>query len=158
MLLVLAACGAPAATTVEVQPLPAHDVAVQAPSTDAMIPNTDVASTPENRRVIEFCERYRTALEAMDAVELLRLASPHYRSDDVTYDVLKTALQNLMKTTEQIRYEIRYRSVERRDGHVIVSITYSASYRAAGRVRHVTDSSELVLEPHASSFLILSGM
>ena len=94
----------------------------------------------------------------MDVAELLRLASPSYRSDDVTYDALKTALQNLMKTTDQIRYEIRYRSVERREGHIIVAIAYAATYRTSGRVRHVTTSSELVLEPHASSFLILSGM
>jgi hypothetical protein len=45
------------------------------------IPNTDLADTADNRSVVNFCERYRRAVEAKDARTLLTLASPDYYED-----------------------------------------------------------------------------
>jgi hypothetical protein len=83
ILLIVAGCGASQAQPAsEVQPLPTLRTAPAATSTSdgcvAIIPNTDVCDSPRNRTVIDFCERYRHALEARDADALLALASPRY--------------------------------------------------------------------------------
>jgi hypothetical protein len=134
------------------------------------IPNTDVEDTDENRDVIEFCEKYRNAVELKNIATLLQLASPKYyedggnadASDDIDYAGLKDYLGNKFADAKAIRYEIRYRSVSREDDRVFVDFTYSASFRIPGAKgdewRRKVEDNRLELVSHKEGFLILAGM
>lgn len=136
------------------------------------ITNTDVEETEFNRRVIEFCEKYRRAVERRNVPMLLELADPMYyedggsidTSDDLDYAGLKEYLLGRFKLTRAIRYEIRYRSIAvgNNKKNVLVDFTYSASYKVPtpdGEVwrRQVADN-RLELKPEGESFKILAGM
>jgi hypothetical protein len=165
ILLIVAGCGASQAQPAsEVQPLPALRSSAPAATettTDgcvAIIPGTDVCDSPRNHAVIDFCERYRHALEARDADALLALASPRY-NDQVDYAGLKAKMKSLMQSVSSIRYEIRYKNVTfRDDGTVAVDLTYASSYEMLGQWHHSVTDNELVLEQNGSSFQILRGM
>ncbi len=45
------------------------------------IPNTDVEDTEDNRRIIDFCEQYRHAVENRNIAKLLQFADPRYYED-----------------------------------------------------------------------------
>ena len=137
----------------------------------AFIPNTDVEDTDFNRKVIDFCEEYRKAVERRNSALLLKLAHPSYyedggnvyTADDLDYAGLQNYLREEFTRTKAIRYEIRYRRVgQGRRNLVLVDYTYSASYKIpteTGEVwrRRVADN-RLELLPHGDSFLIVSGM
>lgn len=135
------------------------------------IPNTDVEDTEDNRKVIEFCEEYRKAIERKNIAFLLQLAHPAYYEDGGNYDAgddidragLEQYLRDRFRQTDAIRYEIRYRNVGKgRKNIILVEYTYSASYRIPTHQgeawrRKVADN-RLELVPHKESFRILSGM
>jgi hypothetical protein len=133
--------------------------------------NTDVEDSPENRKVVEFCETYRHAVEERNVALLLKLASDRYYEDggntnvedDMDYSGLKEYLASKFLNTKAIRYEIRYRKVsvtERND--VYVDYTFSASYRIPGlkgdEWRHTVADNRLVLVPVKDEYRIVSGM
>lgn len=135
------------------------------------IPNTDVEDNDYNRKVVQFCEEYRRAVERRNTAMLLKLAHPDYyedggnidTSDDIDYAGLRAYLETRFAATKAIRYEIRYRRVGKgRKDTVYVDYTYSASYKIPtdkGDVwrRRVADN-RLELLPKGDSFLIVSGM
>lgn len=102
------------------------------------IPNTDVPASEENRKIINFCERYRKAVEKKNIAELVRMASPRYyedggnvdAADDLDYAGLQEYLANQFLEANSIRYEIKYRRILHPEEKVIfVDYTFSASYR-----------------------------
>jgi hypothetical protein len=135
------------------------------------IPNTDVQDTSDNRKIINFCEQYRKAVERRNTALLLELAHPKYYEDggnaDSSDDIDRAGLEEFLKTkfsqAKAIRYEIRYRSINKgRQGEILVDYTYSASYKIPtkkGEVwrRSVADN-RLELVADGESFRILSGM
>jgi hypothetical protein len=135
------------------------------------ISNTDVEETESNREVIEFCEKYRHAVEYRNVPKLLEFAHPSYyedggtidTTDDIDYVGLKEYLETKFKATRGIRYEIRYRAISAgRKDVIFVDFTYSASYKiptADGDAwrRRVADN-RLELVHDKESFKILSGM
>jgi len=136
------------------------------------IPNTDVEDNEQNRKVIDFCEKYRHAVELRNIPMLLTLADPRYyedggnadASDDLDYAGLREYLEGRFKDTRAIRYEIRYRRVGegRKEHSIYVDFTFSASYKIPtpdGELWHreVADD-RLELIPSGESFKILSGM
>jgi hypothetical protein len=134
------------------------------------IPNTDVVETDENRRLVEFCERYRKAVEQKDIDTLLKLASPDYyedggnvdASDDLDYVGLRSYLEGKFQKASGIRYEIRYRRVLKAHESIYVDYTYSASYRIPGikneEWRHRVEDNRLELVPFQDEFRIVAGM
>ncbi|HET9933572.1 MAG TPA: hypothetical protein VFQ35_22860 [Polyangiaceae bacterium] len=135
------------------------------------IPNTDVEDNDFNRELIEFCEKYRHAVEYRNVPLLLQMAHDNYYEDGGTVDTsddidkagLAEYLQGRFKDTTGIRYEIRYRAVSPgRKQTFFVDFTYSASYKIptsegeAWRRRVADDRLELVRD--GESFKILSGM
>jgi hypothetical protein len=145
---------------------------IEVACTREVIPNTDVEDNDFNRRVVEFCEDYRHAVERRNVVTLLRLADPKYyedggsidTSDDLDYAGLKAYLETKFKDVKAIRYEVRYREVSRgRNEEVFVDYTYSASYKIPtpkGDVwrRRVADN-RLELRPEAKGgYKIIAGM
>lgn len=140
----------------------------------AHIPNTTVPDTAENRRVIDFVEQYRHAMEARDPEKLMALASSRYfddngtpRTDDIyDHDRLRDRLQSLFpENLLDVRYEIRYRHVVFEEALVRVQYRYTASFRVktpSGEerwARRVADN-ELLLETDEKSgeYRIVSGM
>lgn len=135
------------------------------------LPNTDVEDTDDNRRVIDFCEQYRRAVEMRNVPLLLKLADPRYyedggnadATDDLDFAGLRDYLDDKFKQTRSIRYEIRYRRVgEGRKHSILVDYTYSASYKIPTPTgdlwrRKVADN-RLEIVPQGESFRILSGM
>ena len=135
------------------------------------IPNTDVEETEFNRKVVEFVEEYRRAVERRNIAMLLKLAHPSYyedggnidTSDDLDFAGLKTYLEDKFRDVHAIRYEIRYRDVTMgRNDRIFVDFTYSASYKLPtpnGDVwrRRVADN-RIELIPENDSFRIVSGM
>lgn len=138
-----------------------------------LIPNTDVEDTPDNRALVEFCEKYRKAVELRDITYLMRIAHPDYYEDggnvDATDDLDRAGLEKYLherfSQAKSVRYEVRYRRVGKgRNDAVYVDYTYSASYQIPsikGDVwrRTVADNRlELVKEPGKDTYLVLSGM
>lgn len=135
------------------------------------ITNTDVEETDFNVRVIEFCEKYRRAVERRNVDLLLKLAHPRYyedggsvdTEDDLDHAGLRDYLLGRFRETQAIRYEVRYRDITLGSKKtVLVDFTYSASYKIPtpdGEVwrRQVADN-RLELLPEGESFRILNGM
>jgi hypothetical protein len=139
--------------------------------THQYILNTEVEDTEFNRRVIEYCEQYRHAVEQRATARLLKMAHPSYyedggnvdASDDLDYEGLEKYLNAEFNKTRAVRYEIHYRKVsEGRKNTVLVDYTYSASYKIPtqhGDVwrRRVADN-RMQLAREGDGFRILSGM
>jgi hypothetical protein len=135
------------------------------------IPNTDVEDNEFNRKVVNFCEDYRRAVERRNVGMLLKLADEKYyedggtadTSDDLDYAGLQEYLEGKFKDIKAIRYEVRYREVTRgRNDQIYVAYTYSASYKVPsvnGDVwrRRVADN-RLELQPEGERFRIVAGM
>jgi hypothetical protein len=137
-----------------------------------LIPNTDIEDTDFNRSLVEFCEKYRHAVEHRNINTLLTMADPQYyedggnadATDDLDYAGLKGYLEAKFVNARAIRYEIRYREVSKNErSGWNVAYTYSASYQLPddgnGLVWHreVADN-QLELVPAGESYKILSGM
>lgn len=103
----------------------------------SMIPNTTVEDTPENRRVVEFVELYRKAVEERDVRALLEMASPVYLDDngtplgedDIDFESLRTKLSSWRDRVLDVRYEIKYRRVTWEETRIFVEFRYTASFR-----------------------------
>jgi hypothetical protein len=134
------------------------------------IPNTDVEDNDENRKLIAFCERYRHAVENKDVAALLKMAAPNYYedggnidpTDDLDYAGLKGYLMTKFQDASAIRYEIRYRKVQKERDLIFVEYTYSASYRIPGikadEWRHRVEDNRLELVPYQDDYRIVAGM
>lgn len=135
------------------------------------IPNTDLEDTEENRKLVEFCEEYRRAVELRNVPLLMQLAHKRYYEDggniDTSDDMDRAGLQEYLHTqfkeAKAVRYEIRYRRVTRgRKGEFFVDYTYSASYKIptdkGDMWRRTVADNRLELVPNGESYLILAGM
>ena len=135
------------------------------------LPNTDVEDNEFNRKVVEFCEDYRHAVERRNVGLLMKLADEKYYEDGATIDTsddldlagLKVYLETKFRGVKTIRYEIRYRNVTLgRNNEIYVDYTYSASYQIPspkGDVwRRTVADNRLSLIPNGETFRIVSGM
>jgi hypothetical protein len=140
---------------------------------DKDIPNTTVKDTPENRAVITFMENYRNSVEARDVGALLAMAHPQYLDDngtpsgddDIDYRALQKKLARWRERVTDVRYEIKYRTIEREMDRVLIAYRYSASFRIAygeedQRWSRRIGENRLVLlyDDIQSRYYILSGM
>ena len=136
----------------------------------ALIPNTLVEDTTQNRKVVQFCEEYRHAVEDRNVGKLVSMASPQYHSraagtrDFVDFDRLKGSLVTDVPKTNAIRYEIKYqRVVFNEDNHVLVNLRYAASWKAVTVEgpedwQHRVADNQLDLVPEGDSYKIIAGM
>jgi hypothetical protein len=138
-----------------------------------LIPNTDVADTPENKTVVDFCEEYRIALEARDVARIMTLVADDYYEDggspagDDDYDRqgLEQVLRSRFARVEDIRYDIRYRRVVYFPDRVEVYYSFYGRYQVGGAATG-TDArwfskvgdNRLVLGRTPDGFKILSGL
>jgi hypothetical protein len=134
------------------------------------IPGTLVVDTKENREILDFCERYRHALEDRDGSQLLAMAHPQYyedsgtpkADDDYGYEGLKEVLSKRLASVRAIRYNIEYRKIDVSGKHAKVDIRYDASFQIAtemgDRWERKQNDKRIELENDGRRWLIISGM
>jgi hypothetical protein len=135
------------------------------------IPNTDVEDNGENRKVIEFCETYRHAMEDRNVGQLVKLMSPGYfedggntkNEDDADYDAIRDFLTGDFQKTNGIRYEIRYRRITFTPrNHIYIDYTYAAAWKIPGvkadEWHHAVADNRLDIVREGDSFKIVAGM
>lgn len=137
----------------------------------ALIPNTRIEDTGQNREVVEFIEKYRTAIEARNTNALLALASVNYfddmgtpaGNDDIDYDGLKVGLGRLREEVLGARYQISYRAVTfDTESRVLVDMLYTGWFRINtndGPVwKRRLEPHRIVLALEDGQYRIVSGM
>lgn len=126
-----------------------------------------IPDTPENREVLDVCERYRTAMENQDANALLALASPQYlddggtpqqTDDDVDHAVLTSMLDRTLGQITDVTYTFEYDRIDVQGDQAEVDYRYLGSYRHGGVERRVADANRLTLRREAGEWKIVSGM
>lgn len=136
-----------------------------------VIPNTDVEDTSENREILRFTERYRTAVETRNVGGLLAIASSRYYDDngtpvgddDIDFDGLRAKLARWQDRVLDVRYEMRYRRVSFERERIYVDYTYTGSFRLAlpeggDRWSRRLADNRLVLTRENGELRVLSGM
>lgn len=147
-------------------------------SRTAYVAGTRVPYSDNNKTAIEAVEQYRLALERRDADGLMLMAHKQYwedsgtptGGDDYGYDGLRAVLQNRLQKASDVRYSVRYMSVnqtctgELRPGcRAAVDVLIDASYTIAdsrGKPKRPDkrDQNQLLLEWDGRKWLFLSGM
>lgn len=142
------------------------------------VAGTKVPYSSQNKAVLDACEEYRLAVERGDADALMLMAHEQYwedsgtpsGSDDYGYEGLRNVLLTRLPRATDIRYSVRYMSVnqqcpgELRPGcRAAVDIMIDASYtvtNAYGKPSRPDkrDQNQLVLEWNGQRWLFLSGM
>ncbi len=137
----------------------------------ALIPNTNVKDTPENREILKVVEVYRQAMESRDAGRVLALVHPTYQdnagtpegSDDVDYQGLRRLLGTRFRRASQIRYRIEYQSVrvQGRDADVDTYVDATFVYQPEGappRWRRLTDFNRFRMIKDGGQWRFVSGL
>jgi hypothetical protein len=127
-----------------------------------VIPNTDVCDSPEDRAVIQLCERYRHAYEERDGTALLALADARYHDPThASRDALATELAQRFASVESVGFEARYHTVTldpRGDTATVLFTRFlSIARTGAGRELRVDDVS-VVLVRQGTTWAIQAGM
>jgi hypothetical protein len=137
-----------------------------------VIPNTDVEDSPEARDVIQFVEKYRSAVIKRDVRKILSLASKDYYDDMGTPqgddDVDLEGLGERLNATFgadllSVHYDIRYRDVVFLPTKVLVDYTYIGRFRINGTdgtrwERRLADNRMILLKRKDGVYEIASGM
>ncbi len=106
--------------------------------TPTYIKNTKVPNTPDNREIITFVERYRTAIEHRDNDLLLSLVSPRYlenasttdnSDDDYGLRELITKIIPDMQKVLGVDYKLKVLKIQRRSNVVLVDFEYVLTFR-----------------------------
>lgn len=140
-----------------------------------LLPGTNIEDTPENRAVIDFVEKYRSAVESRSAQQVLSLVASDYwedngtveQADDYGVEKLQRELDDLFGRTRTIHLQVQVQNIERDDAGV-VRVDYRYLQRAllaleAGEkwVSHA-DVNRIVLRPRGEApddgYEIISGL
>ncbi len=134
------------------------------------LPNTSVEDTAENRRILEFVDSYRKAVESRDMARLLSLTSVNYfddmgtpvGDDDIDYESLRKGLKRLQKEVLDARYQIRYKGVTYLENRALVDILYTGWFRVnteeGPQWRRRLAPHRLVVALESGRYKIVSGM
>ena len=136
-----------------------------------LIPNTQVPDTKLNREVLQVVEKYRRAMERLDAVTVLALAHPTYQDhggtpqadDDLDLAGLKKLLTTRFKNTTKVRYLLEYQNVhvKGREAEVDAYVDATFEYREPGaspRWRRLTDYNRFRLIKQKATWRFISGL
>lgn len=132
---------------------------------------TTIPETPRNKAIVETIESYRLAVERKDAAALVLMASPDYWEDsgtstgvdDYGYDDLHKVLASRLQQAEDIRYSLRYVSIEHRGELALVDVLIDASFSIRDATGTLTredlrDQNQLQLVWNGQEWKFLSGM
>ena len=103
------------------------------------IPGTDIDDTGETRLILDVMTKYRTAVEARNADEIIKLVDHTFRDDggstlpddDLDYASLHTKLPARFSKLDDVRLDITVRKVEYDETaeNAKVTYTYSMTFR-----------------------------
>ncbi len=142
------------------------------------VPGTRVPYSAANKSVLDAVEEYRMAVERADADALMLMAHKQYwedsgtpsGGDDYGYDGLRNVLTTRLQKASDIRYSMRYLSVQqscpdelKAGCKAAVEVLIDASFTvtsAMGQPKRPDkrDQNQLVLEWDGRRWLFLSGM
>lgn len=144
---------------------------VGACSKQKLIPNTKVPDTKLNRDVLGVVEKYRKAMEKLDAAAVLTLVHPSYQdhagtpdaSDDIDYNGLKVLLGSRFKHTTKVRYRIEYQGVQVDGARASVDTYVDATFaykdpKANPRWRRLTDYNRFLLLKDGDAWRLVGGL
>jgi hypothetical protein len=139
------------------------------------VAGTKVPYSASNKAVLDRCEEYRLAVERGDADALMLMAHAQYwedsgtpsGSDDYGYDGLRNVLLTRLTKATDIRYSVRYVSVNQQCSDlkpgcraaVLIDASYTVT-NAYGKPSRPDkrDQNQLVLEWDGRRWQFLSGM
>ena len=139
----------------------------------ALIPGTSIEDTDDNRHVIEFLAKYRTAILSRNPDQVVGLCTKDYfedngtadQADDYGIDGLKQKLSADFSKTKDLQLELIVQKIERAEpAKNVVNVAYRYNERAlvafpAGeKWISLTDVNRLVLKQVDDMFLIQSGL
>ncbi len=137
----------------------------------SMIQNTDVPDSGDNRRIVDFCEGYRKAVEEKNIGLILKMTHPAYHedggnndgTDDLDYNGFKEYLTTTFAKTESIRHEVRYRRVSvTPTQRFLIDYTFTATFKIPGikgdEWKNIVADNRLELVKEGESFKIIAGM
>ncbi|MCB9652986.1 MAG: DUF4440 domain-containing protein [Deltaproteobacteria bacterium] len=136
----------------------------------AKIARTDIDDTQENREIIKVVGAYHTALEHLDADELLALVSPAYyedngnmdAADDYDFDELAANLREDFAHTKAMKVDLRVDAVEVDDDEAFAELfyTYHAhnEYPSGMKWESGSDRTRLRLRRTDGQWLITAGL
>ena len=150
-------------------------IGVAGACTPSMIPGTNVEDTEDNRRVLEFLNKYRKAVIERNVDGVLGLCAQDYfedngtveQTDDYGLDQLRDKLGQALGQTKEVQLEIIVQAIERdadqKDAPVRVTYRYNhralVGFPAGDKWITVSNVNRLVLRgDEAGGFLILSGL
>lgn len=103
------------------------------------IPGTDIDDTGETRLILDVMTKYRTAVEARNSEEIIKLVDTTFRDDggsslpddDLDYASLPVKLPARLLKLDDVRLDITVRKVEfdEHEDNAKVTYTYSMSFR-----------------------------
>ena len=144
---------------------------VSACAKDKLIPNTNVPDNKLNREILTVVEKYRRAMERLDAAGVLALVHPTYQDhagtseghDDIDYSNLKELLKTRFKKTTKVRYRVEYRRVYSKGRQAEVDAYIDATFvykepNANPRWRRLTDFNRFRLIKEGSNWRLVSGL
>jgi hypothetical protein len=139
----------------------------------SLIPGTNIEDTDENRKVIEFLAKYRTAILSRNPDQVVGLCTKDYfedngtpdQADDYGIDGLKTKLTTDFSKTKEIQLELIVQKIERPENEKgVVKVAYRYNERAlvnlpsGERWFSISDVNRLILKQNDTSYLIQSGL
>jgi hypothetical protein len=135
------------------------------------IPDTEIPDTKESREVVDFLERYRSAVEARDAETLRGLASSHYyenasttwqSKDDWGAPELDEVLAKFKEHVKIVTYEITLKDLRIFGQRADVDFEHTWAFQYTDGERDAwtkkTDQNRLELIKEDGAWRILSGM
>jgi len=136
------------------------------------IENTKVPNTPENREIVTFVERYRTAIEHRDNDLLLSLVSPRYLENasttdisDDDYGLRELVAKHIPEFTQKVQgvdHKLKVLKIQRRSNVAFVDYEYDLTFRykdgAETRLHTKRDVNRLELLRENGQWRIRSGL
>lgn len=136
-----------------------------------LIPNTQVNDTAQNRELIGAVEKYRQAMERLDAARVLSLAHSNYRdlgsaserNKDIDHARLTQILKTRFKNVERIRFNVNYQRVTMEGGQAHVDTWVEASFLykqpdGNQRWQRMSDYNRFSLMKSGKSWLFVAGL
>ena len=126
------------------------------------IPHTEIDDTPDNRKLLIVCKRFREAFEAKDADAIVKLASPRYLDarDNISYASLREQLQTTFDRTRELKLDITVRRIAVEGEHAQADYVFGLNYLMNGvepQWKSSTDDKRMTFERENGVWKVTSG-
>ncbi len=127
-----------------------------------LIPNTQIADTPETHAVLELVGRYRTAVEARNPEGLLAVVSHNYFDKNLDYTALAGELPKKFALVKIDKLDLEVKNVTVKNDEALVDVYYIEHYLLAlpsGETwQQRSDDSRFTLRREEGAWKIVAGL